>query len=91
MKAEFITSIKDYLNKPIRAKITNIINKYDLSFEQTALIEEYCKQNNIIVALKIPFDKEIVHAISRLEIPSLTDVAFFKTKEWNTFIKTVKE
>jgi len=68
-----------------------VINKYDLSFEQTALIEEYCKQNNIIVALKIPFDKEIVHAISRLEIPSLTDVAFFKTKEWNTFIKTVKE
>jgi len=68
-----------------------VINKYDLSMKQTDLIEKYCEENNIKVALKIPFDEEIVHAISKLKIPSLTDVAFFKSGEWKSFIKQLKE
>lgn len=68
-----------------------VINKYDLSMEQTALIEEYCREKNIKVALKIPFDEGVVHAISKLEIPSLSDVSFFKSSEWNSFIKLIKE
>ena len=53
--------------------------------------KKYCEENNIKVALKIPFDEEIVHAISKLKIPSLTDVAFFKSGEWKSFIKQLNE
>lgn len=68
-----------------------VINKYDLSFDQTSIIEKYCDEQGIEVALKIPFDKEIVHAISRLEIPSLSETSFFKTDQWKSFIQSIKK
>ena len=79
------------LIKIFNIETTVVINKYDLSLDQTSSIEKYCEENGIIVALKIPFDKEIVHAISKLEIPSLSNVAFFKTEEWIQFIHSIKK
>lgn len=78
------------LIKIFNIKTIVVINKFDLSLEQTSSIEQYCSENNIEVALKIPFDPNIVKAISNLQIPSLTDVPFFKTSEWESFVNSVK-
>ena len=40
-----------------------IINKYTLSLDMTKQIEDYCKEINIPVAGKIPFDRTIVEAM----------------------------
>jgi len=40
-----------------------IINKYDLNLDMTEKIERYCKENNIDLIGKIPFDKGVVEAM----------------------------
>jgi len=40
-----------------------IVNKYDLNMDMTGKIEQYCKENNIDLIGKIPFDKSIVEAM----------------------------
>ncbi|MCD4778931.1 MAG: ATP-binding protein [Candidatus Omnitrophica bacterium] len=40
-----------------------VINKYSLNADMTKQIEEYCRQNNIPVAGRIPFDRTIVAAM----------------------------
>jgi len=40
-----------------------IVNKYDLNIDMTAKIEQYCKDNDIDLIGKIPFDKSIVEAM----------------------------
>ena len=40
-----------------------IVNKYDLNMDMTGRIEKYCKENNIDLIGKIPFDKSIVEAM----------------------------
>jgi len=40
-----------------------IINKYDLNTSMSLEIENYCKENNILFAGKIPFDKQVVEAM----------------------------
>jgi MinD superfamily P-loop ATPase len=39
------------------------INRYDLGEAQSAMVEEYCRNKNIIMAGKIPFDKNFVEAM----------------------------
>jgi MinD superfamily P-loop ATPase len=43
------------------------INKYDLDYEVSAEIEEYCDARNIAVAGKVPFDEEVVKALVKGE------------------------
>lgn len=38
------------------------INKHDLNNENTGLIEQYCKDNNIEIAARIPYDTDFVKA-----------------------------
>ena len=40
-----------------------IVNKYDLNLDMTKKIDQYCKDNNIDVIGKIPFDKSVVEAM----------------------------
>jgi len=40
-----------------------IVNKYDLNMDMTGKIDQYCKENNIDLIGKIPFDKSIVEAM----------------------------
>ncbi len=40
-----------------------IVNKYDLNIDMTGRIQEYCKDNNIDLIGKIPFDKSMVEAM----------------------------
>lgn len=61
--AEFITSIKDYLNKPIRAKITNIINKYDLSTSD-GILKFIEKISNIIDRRDLTIFKNFIKSYS---------------------------
>ncbi len=43
------------------------INKYDLDYEISADIEEFCRKRNIDVAGRVPFDEEVVKALGRGE------------------------
>lgn len=62
-----------------------IINKYDLNEEKTNEIKDYCKENNVEVLGKIPFDKEMVRILN-------TDFKSVLTKEFeskNAFINII--
>lgn len=50
---------------------TVILNKYDLNKKSAEEIEGYCKQNNIPVLAKLPFDRDVVEAM--LEQKSIVD------------------
>ncbi len=39
------------------------INRYDMGMTQSALIEDYCRQEDIVMAGKIPFDRAFVEAM----------------------------
>ena len=40
-----------------------IVNKYDLNMDMTEKIEKYCKEKDIDLIGKVPFDKSIVEAM----------------------------
>lgn len=64
-----------------------VINKYDLSLEMTQKVDTYCVENKIKVALKIPFNRDIVKAISEKQIPSLAESDFFDEIGWKGFVE----
>lgn len=78
------------LAKRFRLKIYVVINKYDLSLTHCQEIEEYCKEMGIDMALKIPFDKKMVKAIVKKEIPSIIEKQFFKDLGFFEFIEKLK-
>ena len=47
-----------------RVKTAVCVNKFDTNIENTNKIEEFCKENNISLVGKIPYDKEAVKAIN---------------------------
>lgn len=67
-----------------------VINKFDLSLEKTEEIETYAKENSIDIGLKIPFNKKIVEAIVKKEIPSIAQREFFENIGFFNFIETLK-
>lgn len=75
-----------HLIRIFKTDVSVIINKAGINDTQEGAIERYCQEEGIDCALKIPFDRAITEAISRLQIPSTTDIAFFKSQEWTTFI-----
>ena len=68
-----------------------IINKFDLNNDMVREIEDYCSLSNIDILLKIPFDKRIVEAISKLQIPSTQNIEFFESDDWLSFIKYIQK
>lgn len=46
-------------------KMAVCINKYDTNSEQTQRIEAYCKEHNLPIAGKVPFDEDAVKAINQ--------------------------
>ncbi|MGI6336820.1 MAG: 4Fe-4S binding protein [Eubacteriales bacterium] len=48
----------------LRAKAAVCVNKYDTCTENTEAIEEYCRENNVPFAGRIPFDKQASAAIN---------------------------
>ena len=57
--AKRVIEVAQHFNVPVKL----VINKFTLNFEMTTQIEDYCKEINIPVAGKIPFDKTIVEAM----------------------------
>lgn len=76
-------------NYPIECFV--IINKYDISMERTREIEEYCKNQEIKIGLKIPFEKKIVESILNKEIPSIRERDFFENIGFFKFIDKLKD
>lgn len=67
-----------------------VINKFDISLEMTEKIEEFAKENEIEVSLKIPFDKRIVQSIVEKKIPSIKEKEFFEKIGFFKFVKKIK-
>ncbi|NHJ85403.1 MAG: (4Fe-4S)-binding protein [Asgard group archaeon] len=69
------------------------INKYDLNKENTAKIEKYCKENDILIGGKIPFDeivpKSIIEGKSVFEMPE-NSVSKKLTKIWENIETAIK-
>ncbi|MCK5216023.1 MAG: P-loop NTPase [Candidatus Omnitrophica bacterium] len=57
--AKRVIEVAQHFKVPVQL----IINKYTLSLDMTKQIEDYCKEINIPVAGKIPFDRTIVEAM----------------------------
>lgn len=53
------------LARHFRVPIVVAINKFDLALEKSNEIEEYCAQQGLEIAGKIPFDEEVNRALSR--------------------------
>lgn len=71
--------------------VSVIINKSGINNIEEQKIVDYCAHEHLDLALKIPFDRSIPEAISRLEIPSTAKIPFFKSSEWSSFIHQFTE
>jgi len=67
-----------------------VINKCDLSEDGLIAIENYCNEQNLEIALKIPFNKDIVRSISERKIPSIENKDFFDSLGFDEFIESIK-
>lgn len=82
--------VLDLINR-FKIKPYFIINKYDLSEEISIKIEEYLKSLGFEISVKMPFDKRVVKAISRKEIPSVAEREFFDKLGFNKLAKDLKD
>lgn len=60
-----------------RIKPYFVINKFDLSNEISDKIEKFLNEKGLEVSVKIPFDKKIVEAVIKKEIPSVREKELF--------------
>ena len=74
-----------------RIKPYFVINKYDLSFEIANKIEEFLKDKGFEISVKVPFDKRIVKAIGRKEIPSVAEYKLFEELGFKKLAKNLKD
>ncbi|QVK19872.1 ATP-binding protein [Mycoplasmatota bacterium] len=84
-----LEKIHSLVNK-FRIPILIVINKCDLSRDESYKIEKYCFDNDLEIALKIPFDRTIVEGITKKKIPSLYNHELFKSIGFNDFIDKLK-
>ena len=74
-----------------RIKPYFVINKYDLSVEMANKIEEFLKDKGFEVSVKVPFDKRVVNAIGRKEIPSVAEKELFQELGFDKLAESLKE
>ena len=73
-----------------RIKPDFVINKYDLSLEMANKIEEFLKDKGFEVSVKVPFDKRVVNAIGRKEIPSVAEKQLFQELGFEKLAESLK-
>lgn len=73
-----------------RIKPYFVINKYDLSLEMANKIEEFLKDKGFEVSVKVPFDKRVVNAIGRKEIPSVAEKQLFQELGFEKLAESLK-
>ena len=74
-----------------RIKPYFVINKYDLSLEMANKIEEFLKDKGFEVSVKVPFDKRVVNAIGRKEIPSVAKKELFQKLGFEKLAESLKD
>lgn len=74
-----------------RIKPYFVINKYDLSVEMANKIEEFLKDKGFEVSVKVPFDKRVVNAIGRKEIPSVAKKELFQKLGFEKLAESLKD
>ena len=74
-----------------RIKPYFVINKYDLSLEMANKIEEFLKDKGFEVSVKVPFDKRVVNAIGRKEIPSVAEKQLFQKLGFEKLAESLKD
>jgi MinD superfamily P-loop ATPase len=74
-----------------RIKPYFVINKYDLSFEIANKIEKFLKDKGFEISVKVPFDKRIVKAIGRKEIPSVAEYKLFEELGFKKLAENLKD
>ena len=74
-----------------RIKPYFVINKYDLSLEMANKIEEFLKDKGFEVSVKVPFDKRVVNAIGRKEIPSVAEKELFQELGFDKLAESLKD
>lgn len=78
------------LTQNFRLPVYVVVNKYDISEEKTSEIQEYCNENGIELALKIPFDKKMVEAVVEKQIPSIYNRELFENIGFEDFVQKLK-
>ena len=74
-----------------RIKPYFVINKYDLSFEIANKIEKFLKDKGFEISVKVPFDKRIVKAIGRKEIPCVAEYKLFEELGFKKLAENLKD
>lgn len=74
-----------------RIKPYFVINKYDLSIEMANKIEKFLKDKGFEISVKVPFDKRVVNAIGRKEIPSVAEKELFQELGFDKLAENLKE
>lgn len=81
--ADRVIQVAKHFNVPVKM----VVNKYDLNYDTTQKIEEYCQVNKIPLIGKIPFDKNVVKAMIEGKTVMEIEGAIAKeeiTKIWDT-------
>jgi MinD superfamily P-loop ATPase len=88
--ADRIIKTAKHFNVPVKM----IINKYDLNIDMSDKIESYCKDNDISLAGKLPFDKTVVEAMVNgktiIEYAPESVIAQKLSEIWNEIDANVK-
>lgn len=79
------------LAKTFSIKTVVAINKCGIEPQMEQKINKYCESEGIPVMLEIPFNRAMVETIAQKEIPSLSNIPYFKTPEWLQFIEYLKK
>ncbi len=77
------------LLKTFNLKVYIVINKFDISTENTEKIIEFAKKNDIFTPLKVPFDRKILDAVLDEKIPSILHHDLFSSIGFFRFTKTL--
>lgn len=75
------------LSEQMDIPVTVIINKCDISDELTRKIEDFCHENHYKVGMKIPFNEEMIGAITEKRIPSEALPVFFEDNGFSEFVQ----
>ncbi|MBN2899557.1 MAG: ATP-binding protein [Clostridia bacterium] len=72
-----------------RVKATVVVNKSDLSDEGLQAIRNYCHEEGLLLALEIPFNRQIVESISALKLPPEGAPEFYRTLHFEKFMQSI--
>ena len=81
-----VSDLVDQLSIPVSV----VINKFDLSLELTEKIEAFCREKGIPVVLKLPFNEDMIKAITERKIPSLVLDDFFVENGFDRFLESLR-